>query len=224
MAPDSPLARESTEGFTAGRPQAIAVCSGMAQAAQSSQMSFHEYVEFERTADAKHEFLDGRVWAMAGGTLEHAQLAANIIGELRARLERGPCKVFSADARIRVAATGLATYPDVTVICGPIERDPEDVNTATNPAAIVEVLSDSSEAYDRGDKFAHYRQIATLRTYVLVSQHEPRIEIYRRNSDDTWTLEDSRLGGDAKIPGLCSIPVSAVYADVELPPAPSRAR
>lgn len=194
----------------------------MAQAAQSSQMSFRDYVELERTADTKHEFLDGHVWAMAGGTLEHAQLAANIIGELRARLERGPCKVFSADARIRVAATGLATYPDVTVICGPIERDPEDANTAINPTVIVEVLSDSSEAYDRGDKFAHYRQVASLRTYVLVSQHEPRMEIYRRNSDDTWTLEDARLGVDAKIPGLCSIPVAAVYADVELPPAPAR--
>ena len=118
-----------------------------------------------------------------------------------------------------MAATGLATYPDVTVICGPIDRDPEDANAATNPTVIVEVLSDSSEAYDRGDKFAHYRQIASHRTYVLVSQHEPRIEIYRRNPDDTWTLEDARPGVEARIPGLCSIPVSAVYADVELPPA-----
>jgi Uma2 family endonuclease len=194
----------------------------MARAAQSSLVSFAEYVELERTADTKHEFLDGQVRAMAGGTLEHAQLAANIIGELRGRLQRGPCKVFSADARIRVAATGLATYPDVTVICGPIERDAEDANTATNPTVIVEVLSDSSEAYDRGDKFAHYRQIVSLQTYVLVSQHEPRIEIYRRNADDTWTLGEARPGGDATLPGLCSIPVSAVYADVELPPAPPR--
>ena len=95
---------------------------------------------------------------MAGGTLEHAQLAANMIRELGARLERGPCKLFSADARIRVLATGLATYPDVTVIGGTVERDPQDPNTATNPTVIVEVLSDSTEGYDRGDKFAHYRR------------------------------------------------------------------
>lgn len=195
----------------------------MAQAAPSLQMSFREYVEFERTAEGKHEFVDGFVWAMAGGTLEHAQLAANFIGELRARLERGPCRVFSADARVRVAATGLATYPDVTVICGPIERDPEDANTAINPIVIVEILSDSTEAFDRGDKFAHYRQIGSLQTYVLVSQHEPRIEVYRRNPDETWTLEEARPGGDARIPGLCAVPVAAIYADVELRPAAPRA-
>ena len=130
--------------------------------------------------------------------------------------------MFTSYARVRVVATGLATYPDITVICGPIERDPEDPNTATNPTAIVEILSDSTEAYDRGDKFVHYRRIPSLRTYVLVSQHEARIEIYRRNPDESWTLEDARLGADAKIPDLCAVPVSAVYAGVELPPAPPR--
>lgn len=170
----------------------------------------------------KHEFLDGYVWAMAGGTLEHAQLAANLIGELRARLQGGPCKMFTADARVRVVATGLATYPDITVICGPIERDPEDANTATNPTVIVEVLSDSSEAYDRGDKFAHYRRIPSLRAYILVSQREPRVEVYRRNADETWTLEDARTGADVKVADLCAVPVSAVYAGVELAPTPPR--
>jgi Uma2 family endonuclease len=186
-------------------------------------MSFLEYVALEKTADVKHEYLDGHVWAMAGGTLEHAQLAANMIGELRARLSDGPCKTFTADARVRVIATGLSTYPDITVICGPIERDPEDPNTATTPAVIVEVLSDSTEAYDRGDKFVHYRRVASLRAYVLVSQHEQRIEVYRRNTDESWTLEDARPGADAKIADLCAVPVSAVYAGVELTPAPPRA-
>lgn len=164
----------------------------MAQAAQPLRMSFLEYVAFEKTAEVKHEYLDGQVWAMAGGTLEHAQLAANMIRELGTRLEGGPCKTFTADARVRVSATGLSTYPDITVICGPIERDPQDSNTATNPTVIVEILSDSTEAYDRGDKFVHYRRIASLRAYVLVSQHEPRIEIYRRNADESWTLEHAR--------------------------------
>lgn len=186
-------------------------------------MSFREYVARELTSEARHEFLGGWVWAMAGGTLEHAQLAANMIGQLRSRLGSQPCKVFSADARIRVAPTGLATYPDVVVICGAIERDPEDANTATNPTVIVEVLSDSTEAYDRGDKFAHYRQLPSLRAYVLVSQHEPRIEVYRRNPDDSWTLEDARPGAEARIPGLCAVPVAAVYADVDLPAPRPRA-
>lgn len=185
-------------------------------------MSFREYVERELTAEVKHEFLGGQVWAMAGGTLEHAQLAANMIGEFRARLGGRPRKVFSADARIRVAATGLATYPDVVVICGAIERDPEDPNTATNPTVVVEILSDSTEAYDRGDKFAHYRQVPSLRAYVLVSQHEQRIEVFRRNADESWTLEDARPGGEARIPDLCAVPVAAVYADVDLPVAPPR--
>jgi Uma2 family endonuclease len=195
----------------------------MAQAAQPLRMSFLEYVAFERTADVKHEYLDGQVWAMAGGTLEHAQLAANMIRELGTRLEGGPCKTFTADARVRVMATGLSTYPDITVICGPIERDPEDPNTATNPTIIVEILSDSTEAYDRGDKFVHYRRIASLEAYVLVSQHEPRIEVYRRNADASWTLEEARPGADAKIAELCAVPVSAVYAGVALTPAPPRA-
>jgi Uma2 family endonuclease len=195
----------------------------MAQAGQPLRMSFAEYVAFEKTADVKHEYLDGQVWSMAGGTLEHTQLAANMIGELGARLHDEPCKTFTADARVRVSATGLSTYPDVTVICGPIERDPGDANTATNPTVIVEILSDSTEAYDRGDKFVHYRRIASLRAYVLVSQHEPRIEVYRRNADETWTLEDARPGENAKIADLCAVPVAAIYAGVALSPAPPRA-
>lgn len=194
----------------------------MAQAAELLRVSFREYVARELTSEVKHEFLDGQIWAMAGGILEHAQLAANVIGELRSRLGGQPCKVFSADARIRVAATGLATYPDVVVICGTIERDPDDANTATNPTVIVEVLSDSTEAYDRGDKFAHYRQLPSLRAYVLVSQHERRIEVFRRNADESWTLEDARPGGEARIPDLCAVAVAAVYADVDLPAARPR--
>jgi Uma2 family endonuclease len=194
---------------------------GMSQAARRPHMSFGEYVALEQAGERKHEFLDGNVWAMAGGTPEHAQLALNIGAELRAGM-LGGCRVFSADLRVRVRETGLSTYPDVTVVCGPLERDPEDPNTVTNPTVIVEVLSDSTEAYDRGEKFSHYRRIASLQAYVLVSQRGARIEVFRPNPDGSWTLEDAELGADAKVGGLCTLSVDAVYRDVELPPPPPR--
>ena len=194
----------------------------MAQAARPQPVSFREYVEREQTSERKHEFLDGVVWAMAGGTPEHAQLAINFGAELRARIAGGTCRVFSSDLRVRVRETGLATYPDATVVCGPLERDPEDPNTVTNPSVIVEVLSDSTEAYDRGEKFGHYRRIRGLRAYVLVSQHERRIEIFRPNADGSWTLEEATPGQDARVADLCAIPVDAVYRDVELTPPPPR--
>lgn len=195
----------------------------MAQAARPQPISFREYVEREQASERKHEFLGGIVWAMAGGTPEHAQLAANVLGELRARIIGGPCRVFTSDLRVRVRETGLATYPDATVVCGPLERDPEDPNTVTNPTVLVEVLSDSTEAYDRGEKFGHYRRIHGLRAYVLVSQHERRIEVYRPNADGSWTLEEAMPGQDLRVADLCAIPVDAVYRDVELTPPPPRA-
>ena len=122
---------------------------------------------------------------MAGGTPEHSRLSVNVQGELRNALRGRRCTVFNSDVRVRVLATGLGTYPDATVVCGRLEVDPEDKNTVTNPIVIVEVLSDSTETYDRDDKRAHYRQLPTLRDYLLVSQHERRIEHYHRNDDGT---------------------------------------
>lgn len=146
-----------------------------------------DYVTLEASSNVKHEFLDGRIYAMAGGSPEHAALAAAVVGLLFPQLRGGRCRVHDADLRIRVLATGLTTYPDVSVVCGPLERDPEDDNAVTNPTAIVEVLSRSSEAYDRGDKFEHYKHIAALRQYVLVSQHERRIEVWTRDAADQWS-------------------------------------
>lgn len=147
----------------------------------------------------------------------------NFGAELRARIVGGTCRVFTSDLRVRVRETGLATYPDATVVCGPLERDPEDPNTVTNPTVLVEVLSDSTEAHDRGEKFGHYRRIQGLRAYGLVSQHERRIEVYRPNADGSWTLEEATPGRDLRGADLCAIPVDAVYRDVELTPPPPRA-
>lgn len=187
----------------------------MSEPAPGEEMSFADYIAREKTSEVKHQFLDGEVFAMAGGTLEHAQLAANIIGGLTSRLHGGPCRVFTSDARIRVSATGLTTYPDVSVICGPIERDPEDPNTATNPKLIVEVLSESTEAFDRGKKFEHYRKIPSLVAYLLVSQDEPLIEVYTRNDDGTWTLAEARPPGEVRLEALgCRLSVAEIYAGV----------
>jgi Uma2 family endonuclease len=125
-----------------------------------------------------------------------------------------PCETFSSDAKVRVDETDLSTYPDVTVICGRIERSPVDAEAATNPVVLVEVLSDSSEAYDRGEKFAHYRRLASLQEYVLVSQREPRIEVFRRTAGGRWELSEAGAGGRVQIESLgVELAVDEVYAN-----------
>jgi Uma2 family endonuclease len=189
----------------------------MTSSVRQPRLTFAEYLVLERGSETKHEFLDGRTWAMAGGTIEHAQLAANVIGELHAQLRGRGCRVFTSDLRVRVAATGLATYPDVTVVCGAIEPDADDEHTVRNPVVLVEVLSDSTEAYDRSEKFAHYRRIPSLRAYVLVSQTEARIEVYGRNDDGSWTLHEARPPGAAVIAAVdCRLDVATVYEEVSL--------
>lgn len=145
--------------------------------------AFKAYLELEEASNVKHEFHAGEIYAMAAGTIAHAELALAVASSLREQL-RGSCRVFSSDLRIRVSATGLATYPDATVICGPIERDPESSETVTNPTLLVEVLSDSTEAYDRGQKFEHYQQISGLEAVLFVSQDRPLLELRQRC--DAW--------------------------------------
>ncbi len=154
-----------------------------------------EYLVAEAAGDVKHEFLRRAVHAMAGGTPEHAALSAAVIGELRSLLRGKPCQVFTSDLRVRVEATDLTTYPDVSIVCGVLERSELDANAVTNPVALVEVLSDSSEAYDRGEKFAHYRRIPSLREYLVVSQRETRLELFRREDDGSWRLFVAGAGG-----------------------------
>jgi Uma2 family endonuclease len=159
-----------------------------------SRMTYSAYLAAEATADVKHEYLRGEVFAMAGGTPPHARLAAAVIGELRNALADRPCEVFTSDLRVRIEATDLSTYPDVTVVCGDFQHSDLDVNAATNPILIVEVLSESTEAYDRGEKFAHYRRLPSLREYLLVSSGEPRLESYARNAAGEWVLHEAGPG------------------------------
>jgi Uma2 family endonuclease len=175
-------------------------------------MSYAEYLALESKAEERHEFLDGQLYAMAGGTPEHAALAAAFAGELRNALAGRPCRVFSSDLRVRIPATGLTTYPDLSVVCGRLDIDGEDPNAVLNPVLLVEVLSESSEAYDRGAKAARYRRIPSLREYVLVSQREPLIEVYRRNEQGRFELFEGRAGDNIELASVgASVSVDAVY-------------
>ena len=151
-------------------------------------MTYAQYLELERGSLEKHEYLRGQVWAMSGGTPSHAQIAANVTAALAAFLKGRPCGVFSSDLRVRVVETDRSTYPDVTVVCGKRQLAPDDENAVVNPTLIVEVLSDSTEASDRGEKFAHLQRLPSLKEYVLVSQREQRVEVFRRGEGATWTL------------------------------------
>ena len=169
--------------------------------AHTIHYTYAEHLAFEESSNVKHEFLDGQIYAMAGGTPEHAALAAAVIGLLFPELRGGRCRVYDADLRVRTP-TGLATYPDVTVICGPRERDLHDEQAVTNPTLIVEVLSRSTEEYDRGDKFEHYKSIRSLGQYVLVSYPEQHVEIWTRGHDDVWTPALGREGDVAQLTAI----------------------
>lgn len=178
------------------------------------QYTYADYLALEEASNVKHEFLDGEIYAMAGGTPTHAALAAVVSSLLHQQLRGGPCRVFSSDLRVRVLATGLATYPDVTVVCGELAVDPANRDTAVNPSVVVEVLSDSTEKYDRGVKLQHYRQIPSLGAVVLVWQHERRIEVWARGADGTWAARPSGSGETARIEAVaCSLAVDQIYGD-----------
>src|SRR5207302_572820 len=133
-------------------------------------LSPQEYLARERLADFRSEFYRGEMFTMAGGSPRHSLIKTNLLGELRNALKGRPCTAYDSDLRIRVSATGLYTYPDASVLCGELQFDDEHRDTVLNPALLAEVLSDSTEAYDRGKTFTHYRQIVSLQEYLLVSQ------------------------------------------------------
>jgi Uma2 family endonuclease len=177
-----------------------------------SRYSVAEYVRLEERANVKHEYLDGTVWAMAGGTPEHAAIASAIIVALSNQLRGRRCRVYTSDARVRVVATGLDTYPDVTVVCGHAEFDVEDKNALTNPVVLFEITSSGTEAFDRGEKLEHYKRIASLREVVIVSHHERRIDIHRRTEADGWACTEAR--GNVQLASIgVVIDVDEVYRD-----------
>ena len=181
-----------------------------------------EYLRREHDALDRHEFYRGEISAMTGGSEVHSLIVANVIAELHNRLKGTNCRVYDSNFRVRVPSTSLYTYPDTTVICGPTEFDPLDLGrgTALNPTLLVEVLSPSTVAYDRGTKFENYQQIESLREYLLVSQAVPRVESFLRQPDGTW-LYTATSGPEASV-RLASlnvaVPPAEVYAGVTFPP------
>ncbi|MDB5319730.1 MAG: hypothetical protein JWN40_1361 [Phycisphaerales bacterium] len=178
-----------------------------------------EYYALEREAAYKSDFYDGNIFAMAGGTAQHSRIVTNILGELNTRLKGKPCAPYESNLRVKIRATGLRTYPDASVYCDPIEFDPEDSEetTAVNPTVVVEVLSPTTEAYDRGFKADNYRRIESLKAYVLVSQTSPHVEVYERQAEGTWLLREAKgLEAQVRIPSIdVVLPLADVYDRVE---------
>jgi Uma2 family endonuclease len=178
--------------------------------------SAEEYLAFERQSETKHEYFDGEVFAMAGGTQPHSAIAGNLIGELRNETKERGCHVHTGDMRV-LCPTGLYTYPDVSVVCGELDLEDENKDTLLNPLVIVEVLSKSTDAYDRGRKFANYKTIESLKEYVLVAQDGVAIDHFARQKDGSWqqtTVTDP--SASLNLPALeCSIAVEEVYRNVK---------
>ena len=181
--------------------------------------SFQDYLTIEEVSTVRHEFLDGEIYAMAGGSVLHAALSAAVLAALHHQLA-GRCRTYSSDLRVRVLETGLASYPDVTVVCGAPETDSENAETVVNPTVLVEVLSPATIDYDLGEKFEHYQRIPSLGAVVYVWQDRRQIEV-RARRDGGWKSEVAGAGSAAVIECIaCRIDVDPLYADAGASPRP----
>jgi Uma2 family endonuclease len=179
------------------------------------QYSLAEYVRLEEGSEIKHEFVDGSIYAMGGGSPEHAAMAMRIGAILLSQLRGRRCNVYSSDLRVRIAAANVNTYPDVTVVCGAARADDFDRLSIINPIVVVEVTSPSSEAYDRGAVLEYYKQIPSLGEIVLVSHREPLIEVWRRDETETgWTAFAAGPAQSATLASIdCALAVDEIYLD-----------
>lgn len=176
--------------------------------------SYETYLQLEKESGAKHEFHDGFIVAMAGGTGNHSQLGSNVNRFLGNALDKAGknCNVFNSDLKVRIEATNRVYYPDATIVCEPPVYSSTDKNALTNPSLIIEVLSESTEAFDRGEKFFHYRQLPSLQEYVLVSQTEARVETFFRANDNLWEMTTTD-GLDAEL-SLRSLGITVTMQDL----------
>lgn len=190
------------------------------EAKQLKNLSIPDYLKIERETQTKHEYHDGEIFAMAGGTLEHGLISGNIFGEIKFALRQAKknCRALNSDVKLYVQSYNKFLYPDVMVIYGEIEKADNEANAVSNPIVIVEVLSKTTEGYDRGDKFFTYRSLTCLKEYILVDQYQPQIEIYSRKSD-LWSINRiTGLDQPLQIPVLdISINMSNIYEDVVFP-------
>ncbi len=178
-----------------------------------------EYYDLERAAEYKSDFYAGEIFAMAGGSVRHSLICTNLLREVGNRLKGTPCVAYESNLRLKNKVTGLRNYPDASVFCGPLEYDEEDpyTETVTNPTVLFEVLSRSTEAYDRGFKAEQYRRIPSLRAHVLVSQKEPHVEIFFRQPAGPWLFqEESGMTATLTIPAIgIELPLAEIYTGVD---------
>lgn len=182
------------------------------------RLSVEEYLEMERASEVRHEYYDGELFAMVGASEAHALIVTHLSGELRNQLRGKPCRIYTNDIRVQVVDTGLYTYPDVIVVCQePQFFETEHRNTLLNPTLLAEVLSESTEAYDRGKKFDHYRTLESLTDYLLVAQDEAKIEHFTRHQEG-WLLTVAKgLDGALPLPSIdCELRLSELYEWVEV--------
>jgi Uma2 family endonuclease len=190
----------------------------MAQAAPTQPVSPAEYLTAERASQQKHEYLRGRVYAMAGASPKHNLVCGNLIRALGERLRSRRCAVMPSDQHVYVEATDLGTYPNVTVLCDVAKYNRDFPQSLVNPSLLVEVLSPSTEAYDRGAKFDHYARLSSLREYVLVATDRFAVDHFLRETDDTWRLTTVRgIEGVLRLPSLdVVVPLAEIYENLDL--------
>ncbi len=185
--------------------------------------SAEAYLAREREAEVKSQYVDGEIFAMSGASRIHNRISSNLNGLLFAQLRGKPCEVFQSDMRVQVGSERMYTYPDVVVVCGEPQFGDRHQDTLINPTVIVEVLSPSTEKYDRGEKFARYRRhLPTLTDYLLISQDQPQIEHYARQPDDRWLLSEATAPeAVVRLPSVgCELCVGEVYEKVTFRPEP----
>jgi len=184
-----------------------------------------EYYALERDATYKSDYYEGEIFDMSGGTADHSLITTNLVVAIGLRLRDKPCTVYESSLRLKISSSDLRIYPDASVYCAPLEFDPEDPfrTTALNPTAVFEVLSPSTETYDRGFKAQNYRKVDSLKLYVLIAQDTPHIELHERTSEGLWTIRDAS-GLDAvvslKAIGV-DLPLAEIYDKVQFPPSVS---
>ncbi len=182
-------------------------------------VSPEEYRALERNAEQKSEYIDGEMIAMTGASRRHNLIVANLIGELRQQLKGKACELYASDMRVKVIASGLYTYPDVVAVCGEPQFEDEYVDTLLNPTLIIEVLSESTESYDRGKKFEYYRSVSSLSEYLLIAQDKHRVERHVKQAYGRWLFsETAALDSTVELSSIdCALALREVYDKVALP-------
>jgi Uma2 family endonuclease len=182
-----------------------------------NNISITEYLEIERSTKTRHEYHDGTIVALAGGSVEHGLISGNTFGEIKIGLrnKKNNCRVLNSEIKLFIQSTNKYVYPDVMAICGDIEKTDREIEAVVNPIVIIEVLSKSTESYDRGDKFFFYRQIESLQEYILIDQYQPQVDIYKRQSD-LWEIKRIEgLDQQFEIPSLgIVIDMKNIYEDI----------